>query len=44
MKGVVYAMLSNSESGGEYYVFLYVMNCGNDENRVDGYKAGDGEE
>ena len=43
MKGVVFAMLSTSESGGEYYVFLYVMKCGNDENRVDGYKAGDGE-
>ena len=44
MKGVVFAMLSTSESGGEYYVFWYVMKCGNDEKRIDGYKAGDGEE
>ena len=39
MKGVVFAMLSTTESGGEYYVFLYLMKCGNDEKRVDGYKA-----
>ena len=43
MKGVVFAMLGASESGGEYYVFLILVKCGNDEKRVDGNKAGNGE-
>jgi hypothetical protein len=36
MKGVVFAMLGAGESGGEYYVFLYLIKSGNDKRELMG--------